>query len=251
MFIDCSTLYNPQVPYQTAFNAFPNQSPLIFTSGFPASCYQNFQTFGITAPYVLPFESKPAQVINTQVQSASEGPGQANLLQKAEPVSEAVEVFQTVKTSEKKPAQARKIKSSKRGKPKMINRRNIYKSLVRTLTTFSRKHQQRLINDLVKEGYAMCEIRDSLVIVDNYKELDKNLKSKNKFQKVIEGILAESSIFASILRESLKMKMASWEIGRHGKIASHNFSAYKRIYLKCLKMTAKQIETPMAGNTKT
>lgn len=134
-------------------------------------------------------------------------------------------------------------------KAKAINRRNIYKSLVRIIRASAKKHRIRLTEELLKAGYSIINIREAFITVEEYKSVEKGSKNKKKYQRLIKGIIAEGSILAHILRDALKEKMNSWEGGEQGRIAVQNFMQYKKIYTRCLNLLSKQPSRTLSTTT--
>lgn len=119
-----------------------------------------------------------------------------------------------------------------------INRRNIYKSIVRNMTAYSRSHRDELIEKLLKIGYEMKEIEHAFFDISRYKEIEEYNDDRKKFKKLLDGITRTKSVRSYILKESLRSKVGCWERGKQGRIASHNFEAYKKVYLTYYKASS-------------
>eukprot|EP00826_Nyctotherus_ovalis_P057136 TRINITY_DN7804_c0_g3_i1.p4 TRINITY_DN7804_c0_g3~~TRINITY_DN7804_c0_g3_i1.p4 ORF type:complete len:102 (+),score=21.06 TRINITY_DN7804_c0_g3_i1:587-892(+) len=98
------------------------------------------------------------------------------------------------------------------------------------------------MEQLSKTGYSTEAIKSALVDIDSYKEIEKETRDKKKFQRLIEEIIKEKTILTHIFRETLKIKIGNWGNGQHGRIASYNFSAYRKTYLRCFNTATKLIE---------
>lgn len=154
-------------------------------------------------------------------------------------------------TKSSKDVTSNNIKKNTRGPlSQPINRRNIYKSIVRNMSTYSRTHRDDLLEKLSKAGYNIKDIEHAFFVISRYKEVEEVKDDRKKFQRLLDNIVKEKSVLARILRESLSSKVTCWEKGRQGRIASHNFEAYKEVYLNYYKASAELTEKEMVGNIK-
>lgn len=156
---------------------------------------------------------------------------------------------ETVATKESKETK----KSALKTKP--IYRRNIYKSILRNMRKYAKKNSKTITEKLIKSGYAVKGIEHAFYIVNNYKKVEEQRGSRQKYRRLLEGIASEGSILTHILKDSLKQKINTLEDGNHGRIASDNYNVYRKAYTDFYdkvsgKLEEKANRTVRAGENK-
>lgn len=123
-------------------------------------------------------------------------------------------------------------KETRKAAPKVkpVYRRNIYKSILRNMRKYAKKNSKIITEKLIGNGYAVKGIEHAFYIVNNYKKVEGQRGSRQKYRKLLENIANEGSILTHILKDSLKQKINALEDGNHGRIAWDNYNVYKKAY---------------------
>lgn len=106
--------------------------------------------------------------------------------------------------------------------------RNVYKSIVRHICSYTRKHCISITGVLYGAGYSREDIEHAFFEISSYLENGKDTV-KCKFQSTLQGMVERRSIYTYILKETLSKMINKWEEGKIGRIAKGNFGVYKGI----------------------
>lgn len=123
-----------------------------------------------------------------------------------------------------------------------FNKRNIFKSIVRNMTTYVKKNRSTLVKVLSDLGYSIGDIKHALFEVENYKRMEEPSSNRNRFQKLIEKVIAEKSAATYILRDSLHSMISNAKNQRWKKITARNLQSYKEVYIDYYKKTIDSLK---------
>lgn len=127
--------------------------------------------------------------------------------------------------------------------------RNVYKSLIRHIFSYSRKNRESIVNILQKNGYTMPDIEHAFYKINCYNDSERDRTFKKKAQATIRKMMAIKSIYTFILRETLNGLLINWETGKLGKISQKNSKVYKDVCRNFYEETVKVIGEPAQGKT--
>lgn len=128
-------------------------------------------------------------------------------------------------------------------KVKSINKRNVYKSIVRNMRKYGKNHRNELIECLRKLNYSTQEIEHAFFSILGFRDIEKQKGNKHKFLKLLDSLTKENSVLTNIFYESLKDKLEHWNEIKHERITSQNLPEYKKIYMDYYNM-ARGIVVP-------
>lgn len=124
----------------------------------------------------------------------------------------------------------------------IFSKRNIFKSIVRSMIAYASKNKNDLEKFLLEKGYSVEEIENSFVCIDKYKEVEAAKLIKMRFRGLIEEIIGEKSATTYILKKSLNAMLNNYNIGHSGKVTTKNLQGYKDLYKECLEKTKHNLK---------
>jgi hypothetical protein len=117
-------------------------------------------------------------------------------------------------------------KEERKAKFNGSRRRNVYKSIVRHMQTYTRKNSLSLMKMLKDKGFSKEEIEHAFFIIGSREE---EKKHKFKFLMLLNKMVKNKSIYTYIIKETLSATMDDWEKGKKGRILEKNYEMYKRV----------------------
>ena len=111
-----------------------------------------------------------------------------------------------------------------------INKRNVYKSIVRNFITYTKLNLNEITRLLLDQGHSNDEIHATLDSINDYKDVENPKQGKKRFKKLIEEVILENFLLTHVLKESLGDMINDFNLGKYGKISSRNLEGYKEIY---------------------
>lgn len=124
----------------------------------------------------------------------------------------------------------------------IFNKRNVFKSIVRSMIAYAKKNKNDLKKSLREKGYPVEEIENSFVCIDKYKEVETAKHIKRRFQALIEEIIGEKSAGTYILKKSLNAMLNNYNTGDSGKVTTKNLQGYKNLYKECLEKAKRSLK---------
>eukprot|EP00826_Nyctotherus_ovalis_P050954 TRINITY_DN631_c0_g1_i1.p1 TRINITY_DN631_c0_g1~~TRINITY_DN631_c0_g1_i1.p1 ORF type:complete len:402 (+),score=57.04 TRINITY_DN631_c0_g1_i1:467-1672(+) len=120
--------------------------------------------------------------------------------------------------------------------------RNVYKSIIRHMHTYTKKNKIYLRVLLSKADYTEEQINNSFETILKYSDPNDPKEIERNTQIKIEGMLKSKSTLTHILREVLKAMLEKWNKGRFGQLAKNNSKIYYESCMKFLQKTNEIIE---------
>ena len=117
--------------------------------------------------------------------------------------------------------------------------RNVYKSIIRHIYTYTRAHQDHVRRILQRVGYTEPEISAALAEIDAYKSEDEPKEIERNCQARVEKMLEEKSIFTYILKATLGEMMEKWNLGSYGQLKERNYLTYSAVCAKIYQEVTK------------
>lgn len=127
--------------------------------------------------------------------------------------------------------------------------RNVYKSLIRHIFSYTRKNRETIVEILLQSGYVMSEVEHAFYKINCYNELEREKAFKKKAQATIRKMMGAKTIYTYILRETLNALLINWNKGKLGKISERNYEVYKEVCGKFYQETVQIIGEPAKGKT--
>lgn len=118
-------------------------------------------------------------------------------------------------------------------------RRNVYKSIIRRMSSYLEHSKESIRNFLKTNGFSLNEIEDAFQYVFQLKELDKQKGKSKRPQNTINMMLQKKSIYTYILNETLGSMIDFWNGGKTGKLRPANVLIYKEV---CEKYYARSCQ---------
>lgn len=107
--------------------------------------------------------------------------------------------------------------------------RNVFKSIIRHMYTYSKKNRDTLIAILLKAGYQATEIEHGFFELSNYSELEQHNVTKKQTERTVKKMVSKKSVFTYMIRECLQDLINKWENGKLGRVAENNLHIYKEV----------------------
>lgn len=120
--------------------------------------------------------------------------------------------------------------------------RNVYKSIIRHMHTYTKKNKIYLRAILSKASYTEDQVDNSFETIHKYSDPSDPKEIERNTQIKIEGMLKTKSPLTHILREVLKAMLEKWNKGRFGQLAKNNSKIYYESCMKFLQKTNEIIE---------
>jgi hypothetical protein len=127
--------------------------------------------------------------------------------------------------------------------------RNVYKSLIRHIFSYTRKNRETIVDILLQSGYTMSEIEHAFYKINCYNELEREKAFKKKAQATIRKMMGAKTIYTYILRETLNALLINWSKGKLGKISEKNCEVYKEVCGRFYQETVEILGEPAKGKT--
>eukprot|EP00826_Nyctotherus_ovalis_P048732 TRINITY_DN576_c0_g2_i2.p1 TRINITY_DN576_c0_g2~~TRINITY_DN576_c0_g2_i2.p1 ORF type:complete len:217 (+),score=32.32 TRINITY_DN576_c0_g2_i2:49-651(+) len=124
----------------------------------------------------------------------------------------------------------------------VFNKRNIYKSIIRSMLSYLRKNRKNILLHLAGEGHSLEEVEGAFAAIESYRKIEEPMQSKRRFQNLVEDIIRENSIATYILKESLVAAINCYDKGNAGKVTPENLKGYKSLYMECLNRARNRLE---------
>jgi len=105
-------------------------------------------------------------------------------------------------------------------------KRNVYKSIIRSIHTYTRKNSLSLMKMLQDKGFSKEEIEHAFFVIGSRQE---EKKHKFKFLTLLKRMVRDKSIYTYILKETLNAMISEWEKGKRGRILEKNYKMYKEV----------------------
>ena len=116
--------------------------------------------------------------------------------------------------------------------------RNVYKTIVRHMHTYTRKNREDIIKIILNAGFSMTQVEHAFFKIDYWCNLERENGNRNYAQGIVKKIFAKKTIYTLILRETLNTLLHCWNLGDFGKITRKN----REIYMKaCQKFYAESV----------
>ena len=109
-------------------------------------------------------------------------------------------------SNEEKPANERRG-----GQTAAYKKRNVYKSIIRSMLRHMRKYREDLIKMLIKAGYCVKDIEHAFYKLNSYNDMERQKGNKKKSQIILKQITKTKCIYSYILKETLDSIMRSEE----------------------------------------
>lgn len=142
--------------------------------------------------------------------------------------------------SEVKPNSVIREEAKEVSKSRAYRPRNVYKSIIRHIYSYTRKHCRKIIKVLSGLGYSREDIEHAFFEIGSYIESKKN-KAKCKFFSALQKMVEHRSIYTYILKETLTTMIDEWKQGNRGKIAEENLDVYRSICVSYYKDAVRVI----------
>ena len=143
-------------------------------------------------------------------------------------------------TTIKRTKHTRKKLNSRKPKTSSYKRRNVYKSVIRHMLSYSRKNKSEIRKMLESNGFLRSDINKAFEYFSHLSELEREKGSSKRPQRTINDILETKSIYTYILKESLESMMKELEIKGNGKIMRKNINIYidvcKKYHARCAEL---------------
>lgn len=117
--------------------------------------------------------------------------------------------------------------------------RNVYKSVIRHLYTYTMENRESIFQLLIEKGFNDEEIKATLEVIKKYRPKDMPKEIEKRAKVRIEEMLKEKSISTYILRETLITMIGKWDKEDYGQLYKANSS----IYLEACKKFLDDVET--------
>lgn len=111
-------------------------------------------------------------------------------------------------------------------------RRNVYKSIIRHMFSYTRKNRNEIIRVLKENCFDMAKIEHAFFKVNYFNDLERQKGKSKKSQATVKKIIVKKSIYTYILRETLYAMMQNWKVGKTGKISEDNLTIYREVCQK-------------------
>lgn len=107
--------------------------------------------------------------------------------------------------------------------------RNVFKSILRRMWSFTRSRKAEVLEMLKKVGYSITRIEHVFFKISQYNDIEKNNGNKKKTRLLICKMIAKKSIYTYILKETLHDMIQKWDSGKLGRVASNNLTTYQEL----------------------
>lgn len=107
--------------------------------------------------------------------------------------------------------------------------RNVFKSIIRHMYSFSKRSRNSLTQLLSKEGYLKAEIEQAYVKLNYYNDTERHNGIKKQSKQIIREMVEKRSIYTDILRITLEDMISKWTDGKLGRVAENNIKIYEEI----------------------
>lgn len=143
-------------------------------------------------------------------------------------------------SNDEKPAREKRMMGTSAYK-----KRNVYKSIVRHMFGYMRKHREDIIALLRKAGYKLQDIEHAFFKINYYNDMERQKGNPKKSQSIIKKIVNKRCIYTYLLRETLKSMIMTWDQGRLGKVSTANREIYREVCLRYYNEALRTLgETP-------
>lgn len=124
--------------------------------------------------------------------------------------------------------------------------RNVFKSIIRHMYSYSKKNAEILTGLLMKENYQKEEIEQAYIKLSHYNDIERRNGVRKQSKLVIKEMVSQKSIFTHILKICLEDMLGKWDAGKLGRVSETNFKIYKDIcsvyYKEALKLLAQPVK---------
>ena len=124
-------------------------------------------------------------------------------------------------------------------------KRNVYKSIIRHMFGYMRRHREEIMCLLKDIGYKPQEIEHAFFKVNYYNDMERQKGNPKKSQAIIKKIVKKKCIYTYLLKKTLEYMTKTWGQGKLGKVSSANREIYKevctRYYNEALKLLGEAV----------
>lgn len=121
--------------------------------------------------------------------------------------------------------------------------RNVYKSIVRHISSYVREKKEEAMAMLRTRGFGENEIANAFLCISQLRELDKAKGVAKRQQDSINFMVRKKTIYTFILKETLQELMEGWETGKRGRIMEDNVQVYmavcKEYHRRCCEILSQ------------
>lgn len=133
---------------------------------------------------------------------------------------------------------------SNEAKANAYKRRNVYKSVIRHMFSYTQKNKGKITNILMNERYTKKEINDAFVYISSLNDLDKQKGKAKRPQNTIKSMLESKNINVYILKETLSLMLGTLNSTQTGKVMRKNTKIYKEVcqeyFNRCLELLSSR-----------
>jgi len=120
-------------------------------------------------------------------------------------------------------------------------KRNVYKSIVRHMFGYMRKHREEITTILKNARFKTQDIEHAFYKINYYNDMERQKGNPKRSQSIVKKIVNKKCIYTYLLRETLKNMMNIWEQGRMGKVSTANREIYKEVCKKFYNQTVRTL----------
>ena len=192
----------------------------------PSTCFPQFPSQNLYQPLIHLYSDIKPVISNHEMMQPIKSPNDhisiANPNQAAE---ESKKVCKDLYKSNKFPAKNSIEGITKNGKIPGSIQRNVYKSILRHISTYIKSNRVNLIDFLNSKGYSMEDIEHAYFEIDSL--IDKRMvESGLKFKQALNNLITKKSIYTHIVKETIGNMLENLKNGCQGKIGKENTKFY-------------------------
>ncbi len=118
-------------------------------------------------------------------------------------------------------------------------KRNVYKSIIRHMFGYMRRHREEVMAMLRSKGYRHQEIEHAFFKINYYNDMERQKGNPKKSQAIIKKITKTKCIYTYLLQKTLDLMLKKWETGKLGKVSVENREIYREVCTKYKNEVAK------------
>jgi hypothetical protein len=107
--------------------------------------------------------------------------------------------------------------------------RNVYKSIIRRMSSCIQEANSEMKDLLRKAGFSNEDIEHAFVKVIGCKDTERKSGNKKMGPRLINDASSSVTTYTYILREALKSMLRDWEDDKLGKVVKKNIETYKKV----------------------
>lgn len=107
--------------------------------------------------------------------------------------------------------------------------RNVYKSIIRRMSTHVHENRKQMTDFLLKAGFTSEDIEHGITKVTCCKDTERKSGSKKMGPRLINEAVKSITVYTYILREALEGMLDDWNDEKLGKVAKKNIETYKKV----------------------